>query len=75
LQGISIGEAARARWRSSRQARPFAGYDALLDSTQWRLVMLAAALEAVRKEWPQSAKWPLAFAGFSGGSKRGGTLG
>jgi len=46
-----------------------------IDSTQWRLAMLAAALEAVRKDWPQSAKWPLAFAGFSGGSKRSGTLG
>jgi hypothetical protein len=45
-----------------------------IDSTQWRLAMLAAALEAVRKDW-QSAKWPLAFAGFSGGSKRSGTLG
>jgi len=46
-----------------------------IDSTQWRLAMLAAALEAVRKDWPQSAKWPLAFAGFSGGSKRSGILG
>jgi len=46
-----------------------------IDSTQWRLAMLAAALEAVRKDWPQSAGWPLAFAGFSGGSKRSGTLG
>ena len=46
-----------------------------VDSTQWRLAMLAAALEAVRKDWPQSAKWPLAFAGFSGGSKRSGVLG
>jgi len=35
-----------------------------IDSTQWRLAMLAAALEAVRKDWPGSAKWPLAFAGF-----------
>jgi hypothetical protein len=42
----------------------------LHDSTPWRLGMLAAALEAVRKEWPQIAKWPVAFAGFSGGSKR-----
>jgi hypothetical protein len=41
-----------------------------IDSTQWRLAMLAAALEAIRKDWPQSAKWPIAFAGFSGGSKR-----
>ena len=46
-----------------------------VDSTQWRLAMLAAALEAIRKEWPQSARWPVAFAGFSGGSKRSGTLG
>ena len=46
-----------------------------IDSTQWRLGMLAVALEAVRKEWPQSSKWPVAFAGFSGGAKRSGTLG
>jgi len=26
-----------------------------IDSTSWRLAMLAAALEAVRKVWPQSA--------------------
>ena len=45
------------------------------DSTPWRLGMLAAALEAVRKEWPQSAKWPVAFAGMSGGAKRSGILG
>jgi hypothetical protein len=46
-----------------------------VDSTQWRLAMLAAALEAIRKDWPQSAKWPMAFAGFSGGSKRSGVVG
>lgn len=46
-----------------------------IDSTQWRLGLLGAALEAIRKEWPQSAKWPVAFAGFSGGSKRSGVLG
>jgi hypothetical protein len=46
-----------------------------LDSTQWRLGLLGAALEAIRKEWPQSARWPVAFAGFSGGSKRSGVLG
>jgi hypothetical protein len=46
-----------------------------IDSTQWRLGLLGAALEAIRKEWPQSAKWPVAFAGFSGGSKRSGLLG
>ena len=46
-----------------------------IDSTQWRLGLLAAALEAIRKEWPQSSRWPVAFAGFSGGSKRSGILG
>ena len=45
------------------------------DSTPWRLAMLAAALEAIRKEWPQSANWPLAFGGFSGGAKRSCVLG
>jgi hypothetical protein len=45
------------------------------DSTPWRLGMLGAALEAVRKEWPQTARWPVAFAGFSGGSKRSALLG
>jgi hypothetical protein len=45
------------------------------DSTPWRLAMLGAALEAVRKEWPQTAKWPVAFAGMSGGAKRSGVLG
>lgn len=46
-----------------------------IDSTQWRLGLLAAALEAIRKEWPQSSRWPVAFAGFSGGAKRSGILG
>src|ERR1700682_5666200 len=46
-----------------------------IDSTQWRLGLLGAALDAIGKEWPQSAKWPVAFAGFSGGSKRSGVLG
>ena len=45
------------------------------DSTPWRLGMLGAALEAVRKDWPQSAKWPVVFAGMSGGAKRSGVLG
>jgi hypothetical protein len=45
------------------------------DSTPWRLGMLGAALEAMRKDWPQSAKWPVAFAGMSGGAKRSGLLG
>jgi len=46
-----------------------------IDSTQWRLALLGAALEAIRKDWPQSARWPVAFAGFSGGSKRSGVVG
>jgi hypothetical protein len=45
------------------------------DSTPWRLGMLGATLEAVRKEWPQAAKWPVAFAAMSGGAKRNGVLG
>lgn len=44
------------------------------DSTPWRLAMLGAALEALRKEWPQTARWPVAFAGMSGGAKRSGVL-
>ncbi|HMJ07328.1 MAG TPA: hypothetical protein VK474_13805 [Chthoniobacterales bacterium] len=44
------------------------------DSTPWRLGMLGAALEAMRKDWPQSAHWPVAFAGMSGGAKRSGIL-
>jgi hypothetical protein len=46
-----------------------------IDSTQWRLGLLGAALEIIRKDWPQSSRWPVAFAGFSGGSKRSGVLG
>lgn len=46
-----------------------------IDSTQWRLGIVGAALEVIRKEWPQSARWPVAFGGFSGGSKRSGVLG
>jgi hypothetical protein len=47
----------------------------LHDSTPWRLGMLGAALERVRQEWPQTARWPVAFGGFSGGAKRSGLLG
>src|SRR2546423_10238650 len=54
---------------------PDAAIASRIDSTQWRLGLLGAALEAIRKEWPRSAKWPVAFAGFSGGSKRSGVLG
>jgi hypothetical protein len=44
------------------------------DSLQWRLVPLTAGLQFVRNSWPQSAQWPIAFAGFSGGAKRSGIL-
>lgn len=40
------------------------------DSTMWRMGMLGAGLQAIRREWPQSAQWPVAFAGISGGAKR-----
>ena len=45
------------------------------DSTVWRFAMLAAALETIRHDWSQSAPWPIALAGFSGGAKMSGTLG
>src|SRR6202022_1437932 len=44
------------------------------DSLQWRLSMLTAGLQMIRNDWPQSAQWPVAFAGFSGGAKRSGIL-
>lgn len=36
--------------------------------------LLAAGLQEIRREWPQSAQWPVAFAGLSGGAKRSGVL-
>jgi hypothetical protein len=44
------------------------------DSLQWRLVPLTAGLQFLRSNWPQSAQWPVAFAGFSGGAKRAGIV-
>jgi hypothetical protein len=44
------------------------------DSLQWRLAPLTAGLQFVRNNWPQSAQWPIAFAGLSGGAKRAGIL-
>jgi hypothetical protein len=44
------------------------------DSLQWRLSISTAALQMIRNDWPQSAQWPVAFAGFSGGAKRSGIL-
>jgi surfactin synthase thioesterase subunit len=45
------------------------------DSTPWRLSMLGAAFEAIRKDLPQSRNWPVAFCGHSGGAKRSCLLG
>lgn len=45
------------------------------DSTPWRLAMLGAALDAMRKDWPQIRNWPVAFVGMSGGAKRSCLLG
>lgn len=45
-----------------------------IDSDNWRLSMLAAALDQLHHEWPQSATWPVAFAGASGGAKRSGFM-
>ena len=45
------------------------------DSTPWRLAMLGAALETMRKDLPQSRNWPIAFVGHSGGAKRSCLLG
>jgi len=45
------------------------------DSTAWRFAILAAALQTIRHDWPQSAQWPIALAGFSGGAKITGELG
>ena len=44
------------------------------DSLQWRLSILTAALQMIRSEWRQSAQWPVAFGGFSGGAKRSSIL-
>lgn len=44
------------------------------DSIAWRLAISTAALQMIRSQWPQSARWPVAFAGFSGGAKSSGFL-
>jgi len=44
------------------------------DSDSWRLGLLSAAIQMVHKEWPQSTRWPVAFAGLSGGAKRSGYM-
>jgi hypothetical protein len=44
------------------------------DSFQWRLAPITAGLQFLRRSWPQSAQWPVAFAGYSGGAKRAGSI-
>jgi hypothetical protein len=44
------------------------------DSEAWRVALLGAALQMIHKDWPQSTRWPVAFAGLSGGAKRSGFL-
>jgi hypothetical protein len=41
-----------------------------LDSSGWRAGHVLAALDALNRSFPGSAKWPLACAGQSGGAKR-----
>lgn len=45
------------------------------DNVTWRLAILAAGLDVVHRDWPGSAKWPIAFAGHSGGAKASGWMG
>ncbi len=45
------------------------------DSVSWRLAVLTAGLQMIRDNWPQSVRWPVAFAGFSGGAKTSAFLG
>jgi hypothetical protein len=40
------------------------------DSTGWRAAMTLASLDALRRSFPGSNKWPVACAGISGGAKR-----
>lgn len=39
------------------------------DSVSWRAAVLSAGLDVLHRDWPASKNWPVAFAGFSGGSK------
>jgi hypothetical protein len=39
------------------------------DSPELRYTLLVAALEQLERQWPGLHDWPLAFGGFSGGSK------
>lgn len=45
-----------------------------LDTNELRFALVSAALDELKRRWPDSASWPIALAGFSGGSKRSGWL-
>jgi hypothetical protein len=47
---------------------------ALHDTAGWRAGMTLAALDALHASFPGSQRWPIACAGYSGGSKRTGTI-
>jgi predicted esterase len=44
------------------------------DTNGWRAAMTLAALDALHRSFPGSARWPIAIGGFSGGAKRASLL-
>ena len=40
------------------------------DTISWRAAVLSGGLDVLHRDWPASRKWPVVFAGFSGGAKR-----
>lgn len=44
------------------------------DTDGLRYALLMSALTRLQREWPQVARWPCAFGGFSGGAKRSAVL-
>lgn len=50
-------------------ADPPAPQPPAVDTPELRYTLLVAALEELEKQWPAIHDWPLAFGGFSGGSK------
>ncbi|MFL6516101.1 MAG: hypothetical protein ACJ8M1_13870 [Chthoniobacterales bacterium] len=44
------------------------------DTNGWRAAMTMAALDALHRSFPQSSRWPVSVAGFSGGAKRASLL-
>jgi hypothetical protein len=45
------------------------------DNPPWRWAMISALFDHLYKTWPQSRKWPIICAGFSGGGKWAGVIG